>query len=360
MFSNNRKISGRQMTRLLVYDMMGISTLVVPPILALVLGQDGIFAIPAALALALLVSILIGKLAPKMKEGYPSYMKQNIPPFFCNILYLFYILEGIWIAGFGLYLFGDLIIRNLLKEESYWLVITVAIVLGAYGIWQGIEGRARIYELLFGILILPLVLMLFFASGDVNTAYWTPVFSHSVFDFVKGTGIVFCFYMIILFVFFLTPYLRDDINVESRVRKSLVITAVLDSAVYLILMGVFGSAALTKLDYPVVTLMSMVKIPGGFMERGDAVMVAIWFFTLYALMNTGMFAASDLMKYMAGGLKERYRIGITLLLVYIAAAVFYRVSLFREIFFAVQIYAAVWLGILIPLCLYLVKGRRKC
>lgn len=262
-------------------------------------------------------------------------------------------------AGFVLYLFGDLMVRNLLKEESYWLVIMVFIVLGGYGIWQGIEGRARIYEMMFWVLMVPLGVMLFFAAGDVNTVYWTPVFTHSLWDFVKGTGVVFCFYMIILFVFFLTPYLRDDVHVGRSVRRSLITTAVLDSILYLILVGVFGSATLTKLDYPVVTLMSMVKIPGGFMERGDALMAAIWFFTLYALMNTGMFCACDLMKCRNGKWKEKYRIGITLLLVYAVAAAFYCVSLFREIFFAAQMYVAVPVSILIPLVLYLLKRRRE-
>lgn len=370
MFSSNQKISGRQMTRLLIYDMMGISTLIVPPVLARILGADGIFAIPAALALALPVSVLIGRMSfhdvknhggetDVKKGGYPLYVMQKVPPVLRSVICLFYILEGIWVAGFALYLFGDLMVRNLLKEESYWLVITVIIVLAGYGIWQGIEGRARIYELMFTILMLPLVIMLFMAAVDVNTVYWTPVFTHGFLDFAKGTGVVFCFYMIILSAFFLTPYLREDINVGRSVRRSLITTAVLDSILYLILVGVFGSATLKKLNYPVVTLMSMVKIPGGFMERGDAIMAAIWFFTLYALMNTGMFCASDLMKYVAGSVKEKNRIGLTLLPVYAVAALFYHIALLREIFFAAQMYAAVPLGILIPLVLYLAKGRRK-
>lgn len=370
MFSSNQKISGRQMTRLLIYDMMGISTLIVPPILARLLGADGIFAIPAALALALPVTALIGKMSfhdvnhdsGKKKfqtGGYSTYVMQKVPPVLRSAICLFYILEGIWVAGFALYLFGDLMVRNLLKEESYWLVITVIIVLAGYGIWQGIEGRARIYEIMFTVLLLPLVIMLFLAAGNVNTVYWTPVFTHGFLDFAKGTGVVFCFYMIILFALFLTPYLRENINVGRSVRRSLTATAILDSVLYLILVGVFGSATLTKLNYPVVTLMSMVKIPGGFMERGDAIMAAIWFFALYALMNTEMFSASDWMKYMAGGIKEKYRIGITLLSAYAVAALFYHIALFREIFMTAQMYAAVPVSILIPLVLYLIKGRRK-
>ena len=49
MFSENQKISVRQMTRLLVYDMIGISTLLLPRFLAGRLGADGFFALFLAL-----------------------------------------------------------------------------------------------------------------------------------------------------------------------------------------------------------------------------------------------------------------------------------------------------------------------
>ena len=37
--------------------------------------------------------------------------------------------------------------------------------------------------------------------------------------------------------------------------------------------------------YPVVTLMSTIQFEGTFLKRMDALMLAVWFFTLYALLN---------------------------------------------------------------------------
>ena len=45
MFSENQKISERQMARLLIFDMCGISTLLLPGLLGKMLGTDGVFAI---------------------------------------------------------------------------------------------------------------------------------------------------------------------------------------------------------------------------------------------------------------------------------------------------------------------------
>ena len=45
MYADNGKISNRQTFRLYVFDLMGISTLLIPPYLAKLSGNDGIFAI---------------------------------------------------------------------------------------------------------------------------------------------------------------------------------------------------------------------------------------------------------------------------------------------------------------------------
>ena len=45
MFSSNEKISGRQAFRLLVFDLLGLGTLLIPAAVAGFCGRDGIFCI---------------------------------------------------------------------------------------------------------------------------------------------------------------------------------------------------------------------------------------------------------------------------------------------------------------------------
>ena len=47
MFSSNEKISGRQAFRLLVFDLLGLGTLLIPTAVAGFCGRDGIFCIIA-------------------------------------------------------------------------------------------------------------------------------------------------------------------------------------------------------------------------------------------------------------------------------------------------------------------------
>ena len=52
------------------------------------------------------------------------------------------------LAGYGLFLLSDLMVSELLKNSSFVLAAVLLMLLCGYGIWQGIEGRARVYEIL--------------------------------------------------------------------------------------------------------------------------------------------------------------------------------------------------------------------
>ena len=64
MFSENNRISGRQMYRLMTYDLLGIGTLLVPQMLAKTAGRDGILSIGIGMAAALAYLWILRRLAP--------------------------------------------------------------------------------------------------------------------------------------------------------------------------------------------------------------------------------------------------------------------------------------------------------
>lgn len=63
MFSENNRISGRQMYRLMTYDLLGIGTLLVPQMLAKTAGRDGILSIGIGMAAALAYLWILRRLA---------------------------------------------------------------------------------------------------------------------------------------------------------------------------------------------------------------------------------------------------------------------------------------------------------
>lgn len=72
MFSENQKISERQMARLLIFDMCGISTLLLPGLLGKMLGTDGVFAILLGAVPVYLFTFLPELLQEKRKTVIPE------------------------------------------------------------------------------------------------------------------------------------------------------------------------------------------------------------------------------------------------------------------------------------------------
>lgn len=324
MFSDNRKISKRQVHRLFIYDITGVSTLLLPPLLAKTAGRDGIFCIFLALIPAYLFLTLIDRVSKRSKKEYSAYMRESFGTVISSAALCIYFILSIVLAGYVLYVLSCLIKTSLLKDESYWLICLCILALGGYGIMGGIEGRARIYEILFWFLMAPLLLMLLLAARDVNADYWTPVFTSGVAGVLKGTLLVFVFYSVIYVCHFLVPFEKKKGGAVRAAKSALFVSALLNAAVYLITLGMFATNALSNMEYPIITLMSMIKLPGGFFERQDAFMVAIWFFTMYALINSGMFYGTEVLKSLFHQKGEKRYVLVTVILTFAAAALFYR------------------------------------
>lgn len=331
MFSENNKISDRQVFRLLTYDFLGIGTLLLPTMLANTAGRDGIFCILAGLILAFLYLKILQYLMQNTEKSYPDYLKKCCGKVIGYLLWCGYFLYFMLMASYTAYLFSTLMLNGLVENISFYLVLLLILIVAFYGMAGGIEGRARVYEMLFWFLMIPLFLMLLAACREVKTAYWSPVFSTGFKEVFRGSYYVFFCYSIVTLVLFLKEYVTDSGKYRKAAGKAVWFSGGVFAVLYLVLVGLFGADALAQMKFPAVTMMSRVQITGGFLKRTDAFMFGIWFFTLYALLNSMVFYSGNLVakaiRDCGGYLEGKKRMlpyVILLLLVYGVAVLFYR------------------------------------
>ena len=331
MFSENNQISGRQVFRLLTYDFLGMGTLLLPTMLADTAGRDGIFCILAGILSTFLYLKLLRYLLKGMKTSYPDFLKQKCGKVCGYVLWGGYFLYFILMASYTAYLFSTLMLNGLVENVSFYLVLLLILLLAFYGMAGGIEGRARVYEILFWFLMIPLFLMLFAACREVKPAYWSPVFVADGKEVLSGSYYVLFCYSMVSIVLFLKEYVADRKKCVGAAEKAVWFSGGVFAALYLILIGLFGAEALAQMKFPAVTMMSRVQITGGFLKRTDAFMFSIWFFTLYAMLNSMVFYSGNLAERVirdcGGYLEGKKRMLpylILLLLVYGVAVLFYR------------------------------------
>ena len=367
MFSENNQISGRQVFRLLTYDFLGMGTLLLPTMLADTAGRDGIFCILAGILSTFLYLKLLRYLLKGMKTSYPDFLKQKCGKVCGYVLWGGYFLYFILMASYTAYLFSTLMLNGLVENISFYLVLLLILLLAFYGMAGGIEGRARVYEMLFWFLMIPLFLMLFAACREVKPAYWSPVFVADGKEMLNGSYYVFFCYSMVSIVLFLKEYVSDDKKHISAAEKAVGFSGGVFAALYLILIGLFGVEARAQMKFPAVTMMSRVQVTGGFLKRTDAFMFSIWFFTLYAMLNSMVFYSGNLaakvIRDCGGYLEGKKRMLpylILLLLVYGVAVLFYRNQQFldRVTFLLWRIGTPFVVGVPVLLCLAGEKPNR--
>lgn len=292
-FSNNRKISARQIRRTMTLEMLGISTLLLPGILAANGGTDGIFAMVSGAVAAFLLLLLWNHLTQK-QNFYQAL--ENCGKTVRLVISFFYGGALLGIAGYVLYLLTWLVKEQLLQEKFEPIILITLTAAAVFGLLRGLESRVRVYEVLFWFLMVPLLVILCLACASVNTDYWPPIATASFAEFAGSFYVCFLFFSLSSLFLLFQPHCSEQKKAIRGVRAGLAVVLLLNVAIYLILVGIFQTGLLAQLPFPIITLMAVVKLPGEFFERQDAFMIGIWFFCLFSLLNSMIFYGKELLQ----------------------------------------------------------------
>lgn len=291
-FSNNRRISPRQIRRTMTLEIFGISSLLLPGYLAKESGIYGVAALgigtAGALVLLWIWNILSDQCDFRGKSPAGITIGQRI----------LIILSGIGlieIASYLLYLLTVVLREHLLTGKYQPAILITLTAAGVFGLRKGLESRIRVYEVLFWFLLVPLIIILILASVSVEPVNWIST-DFQLAGLWKSSYLCFLFFAVSSLILFFKPHCNQPETAVKSVRTSLYLVLSLNIAVYLILLGIFQDQLLAHLQFPVILLMSVVKLPGEFFERQDAFMIGIWFFCLFALFHSMLFYGKKLLQ----------------------------------------------------------------
>lgn len=284
----NNKISGRQLGRMVFYDYFALTILVLPGIVAKAAGMDGFFALAAGCAAGygLLVLVLISmKEMRRNGKTYDSYLRGYFGSFFTTMILLAELLTALFGAAYGLYLLCVISRQYLIRETPVWLVLAILTGLAVYALNAGIESRGRMYEMMFWVVLIPLLLLFFLAAHNVEADRWVPVFCTAGAKMFKSSYVVFAFFAGSVFLPMLMENVSEHADVTRVIRQGFLFSACANLILFLLLTGIFGAQTVATMDEAVVTLTAMVKIPGGFFERQDALLCAILLVSMFAFVE---------------------------------------------------------------------------
>lgn len=277
MFENNGKVSVRQVRRLVWIDILGPALLLIPGTLAGWTGTYGVASIVAGTLLGLLYLRVVFWILAKSHNIHLKAITYG----FLQLL-LFMISFGSFVLL--VYVLADLMHKNLTELPRVVLVIGILLIAG-YGSTAKAEARARLFEFLFPWLWIPFFIMLCLSAKDIRVGYYWMEDSPGIVNIMKGTLLVLVFYLPLGYLALLKRELIEPVKQYERGLRAVVISSgVILLGVYMILLGCFGRGGILHIDYPIITLMSTIKLDGLFFQRLDAWMLFICFFSFYSML----------------------------------------------------------------------------
>ena len=290
-FAQNESISPRQLYRLYVFNLLGVGTLVLPNNLAK-LGKYGFISIALGVFMAWLFMWIVSEVREQKKSiydrsfGKTAYAKMLI----YDLIIAIYELSQ---AAFLAWIFVKLIRDSLIPDESFTVVLLVIMAVCAYALSGGVECRARVYEVVFFFVLIPLAAMLLFAISDVRFDYLMIKdrvgVDFGIADIFAGAYYVFAASISVFNILFVRE--RTASQIRWSVSKAIFTYAGILFLLYAVLLGSFGKYSLSEIEFPAVVLMSDVQIKGSFFKRADALMLSVWFFTLFSVLIMSLYYA---------------------------------------------------------------------
>lgn len=290
-FAQNESISPRQLYRLYVFNLLGVGTLVLPNNLAK-LGKYGFISIALGVFMAWLFMWIVSEVRERRKNIYDrSFGKTaHVKILIYDLIIAVYELSQ---AAFLAWIFVKLISDSLIPDESFTAVLLVIMAVCAYALSGGVECRARVYEVVFFFVLIPLAAMLLFAISDVRLDYLMIKdrvgVDFGIADIFAGAYYVFAASISVFNILFVRE--RSVSQIRWSVSKAILTYAGILFLLYAVLLGSFGKYSLSEIEFPAVVLMSDVQIKGSFFKRADALMLSVWFFTLFSVLNMSLYYA---------------------------------------------------------------------
>lgn len=294
MFSENDKISKRQLQRLLTLELFGMTTLLLPGLLCHRAGRDGLAALVVGMFFVVIFAMLMCGLIKKADGDIFGYMKKCLGKTGSDFVTFWFLIQTVILGSFVLCLCGELIRSVLLPNmDTAWIIISFWLIC-MYGASKGIECRGRMSEVVFWPFMIPFIIVLIVAARGIHVEYMSAVLAENEIDVFWGGYEVLVIFQGLLLNLFTLPYLEKKRSAPSCIRHSILWNGFFCACLFLIVIGVFGANTAAAQKWPVIILMTTTGVLGGFIKRLDIFMIAIWIAALFFLLSGSIFYGQKL------------------------------------------------------------------
>lgn len=223
---------------------------------------------------------------------------------------------------------------------------------------KGIYNISKAATIFFWMVIWTLALLLYFLS-DFQWVNFTPFFLQESTDVVTGGLKIFTAFLGYELVLLLFPY-ADKKGFIKAVYAGNIVTVFSYLSVSLICFGFYSFVQLKKMKYPLIDLLSYIKLP--FVERIENIIFALFLFTTMISITMYIWASTETAIRLLPRANKKWLSGILIIIAFVVSwvpDVLSEVEMWLQLFTFIEIGIAFGLPILLIIILMLSKGEES-
>lgn len=344
---------------MLVFDLFSVPSLLIPYIAANTAGRDGIFCIIIGTILAFIYGIVIVWFSKQIQGDFIDYSVRNVGRILSFLFFLLYVIKLFASLILCIVFLGNIVHDTLLVDTSYKVIIGVLIIVCAYASFRGIEVRARVIEFFFYIVLVPIIVLLLLGINGIDVGNLTPMFTESGGNIMAGSYYVLLAYSAIELFMFVPGFICKPYDMKVKIHRSISFVGLLNVLIYVIVIGIIGVVGSTKNLWPTVTVMQMIKMPGGLIKRQDGIMLSLWILGAFTFISMIIFYLSFLTNKIIKRKDYQYFIIPFAVIAYFVASIKIDIKTLFHYYGLYMAYVGFPQSILIPAFIILIGTLRK-
>ncbi len=290
MFSENDKISIRQLQALLILDLFGTAVVTLPRQTVNSAGNDGWIAVLLGSAVMAVFTLVFTILGRRHTDKTIVELSQTLLSRPIGILISLALAIKIIIgAGLELRIFCEMIGQSMLFRTPIFIIVLAMLFICAYVSAIGYECRARTGEILFVFVFVPFLILMILVIFTADYSNLRPIMSHNTSQITIGAWKTILSFQGLELLFLVFPYLQHPQKAKRGVLEAGIAIAFFMTLITLLTIAVFGEYSVTNKLFPVLQMMDSLQMPGSFLDRQDIFMLWFWVASIFASVSAALF-----------------------------------------------------------------------
>lgn len=360
MLKGNDKISANQVMFILLTTIIGVGILSLPRSVVESASTDGWISIILGGILACIftvISINLVKLFPG--KTIMEFGRELASSPISNAITIFLFIYFVVFSAFEVRVFAEVVKMFLLHDTPTEIIIISMLLVSAYLIRGGIEGLARMAELILPIVIIPVLFLFLSLVPQLDFTNLLPLFRTNPIDIIKSVHVTFFSFMGYELILIITAYVKDTENLLKFNLLAISIVTFFYLAFFMVTLSRFGKNEMKHLLWPTLSLMKTIDLPGAFIENIEGIVMGLWVLVVFTTLSP-LYYVSALILCKLFSLKEhKYFVLPIMPFIYILSLIPDNIALTYDLMEKFANYLGTFVVVILPTIYFIVALIKK-